>query len=62
MVLSATWLASLGSVLFLAEWTGTAADTGKERRSQVKLRPLPEPAVSRELTGEVFRKKSLFCL
>lgn len=38
----ATWLASLGIVLFLAGWMGTAADTGK-RRSQVRLRKLPEP-------------------
>lgn len=28
-VLLATWLASLGTVLFLARWIGTAADTGK---------------------------------
>lgn len=28
----------------------------------MKLRKLPEPALSREFTGEVFRRKALFCL
>lgn len=28
----------------------------------MKLRKLPELALSREFTGEVFRKKALFCL
>lgn len=27
----------------------------------MKLRKLPEPALSREFTGEVIRKKALFC-
>lgn len=61
IVFLATWLVSLGTVLFLAGWLGTAADTGK-RRSQGKLRKLLEPALSRGFTGQVFRRKSLFCL
>lgn len=46
----AAWLASLGAVLPLSGWLGTAADTGKSR-SQVMLRKFPEPAPSRALLG-----------
>lgn len=47
-----------GTDLFLAGWR-TAANTGR-RGSQVELGELLGPALSRELAGEVFRKK-LFC-
>ena len=55
----ATWLASWEQPSS-CRVDGDSCWHRTERRSQVKLRQLPEPTQSREFTGEVFSKKEIF--
>lgn len=63
-VLSATWLASPGPILLPGWVDGDSCwcRNGEEVPRWSLLGQWPEPAVSREFTGDVFRKKSLLCL